>query len=374
MCVIYLYRECLHYLFETCVSMRSLGMDFTLPAIRATGEADVAEEENGHKNGHGKRALDTEITGGIDSHGNNKRVANGNGQHKYKYYIFDIEGTTTPITFVKDVLFPYASDHVHSFLTATWQEAETRNDVEALYQQVIDDATDTSLSAAIREYPQPPKDIRHQSQATQIAWLVPYVQFNIKHDRKIGSLKALQGHIWRQGYHSGTIKSDLFNDIPSTFQQIIALGHKIVIYSSGSREAQKLLFKHTIYGDLSKYISCYFDTTIGGKRDKQSYSEVLLSLGVDHPSEVLFLTDILEEAQAAEAVGIHTVSVVYILCVCKYLCRCISKYLCRCICKYMFRCMCASYIIILVYYICIPRCYRFVQAMDSCLLIMASRR
>ena len=332
-----IYSECLHYLFETCVSMRSLGMDFTLPAIRATGEADVGEEEeNGHKNGHGKRALDAETGGGIDSNGNNKRVANGNGQHKYKYYVFDIEGTTTPITFVKDVLFPYASDHVHSFLTATWQEAETRIDVEALYQQVIDDATDTTLPAAIHEYPQPPKDIRHQSQATQIAWLVPYVQFNIKHDRKIGSLKALQGHIWRQGYHAGTIKSDLFADIPSTFQQIIALGHKIAIYSSGSREAQKLLFKHTIHGDLSKYISCYFDTTIGGKRDKQSYNEILLSLGVDHPSEVLFLTDILEEAQAAEAVGIHTVRVVYIIRVCRYLCRCICEYQCSCI---LCRCM-----------------------------------
>ena len=103
------------------------------------------------------------------------------------------------------------------------------------------------------------------------------------------------------------IKSEVYDDVPGYFQRIVNAGAKISIYSSGSRDAQRLLFKYSNHGDLRSHISCYFDTKIGQKREEASYNEIVLSLGVDSPSQVLFITDIFEEAVAAQKAGISTV-------------------------------------------------------------------
>ena len=241
--------ECLHYLFEVAINMRKLGMDFNSPPKPIDPKNDIS------------------------------------------HVIFDIEGTTTPITFVQDTLFPYASNNVKDYLTNSWSTLQTIEDVKQLISQAEADKNDCSLGA--------PTIVNNS-----IEEISAYVQWCISKDRKIGSLKQLQGHIWEKGYESGKLSSIVYSDVPLYFQRLVSSGIKIGIYSSGSREAQKLLFKYSNFGDIRKHISCYFDTTIGNKRDPNSYKEILLSLGVDSPSKVVFITDIFEEAVAAADAGL----------------------------------------------------------------------
>lgn len=276
--------------------MHTMGLDFTKPAVTATGQLDGSTKRPLEANGH-------------DANSHTKRVARNGASvnSKYKVYLFDIEGTTTPISFVKDELFPHAAAAVDSFLSETWSSPETVQDVAALYHQYKLDMADPVVPEQICSQLASMTDISSASKSEQIAWLSQYVRLNIQLDRKIGPLKQLQGHIWRRGYEAGVIKGALFPEISTVFNQIVESGARVAIYSSGSREAQKLLFKYSTQGDLSKHISCYFDTAVGSKREAQSYQEILLSLGVDKPSEVLFLTDILEEGQAAQTVGMSVV-------------------------------------------------------------------
>ncbi|MBA0676033.1 hypothetical protein Goari_017543, partial [Gossypium aridum] len=136
-----------------------------------------------------------------------------------------------------------------------------------------------------------------------IAALVANVEAMIKADRKITALKQLQGHIWRTGFETNELKGIVFDDVPEALEKWHASGVKVYIYSSGSRLAQRLLFGNTKFGDLRKYLSGYFDTAVGNKREKRSYVEITDTLGVDKPSEILFLTDIYQEAIAAKAAG-----------------------------------------------------------------------
>lgn len=212
-----------------------------------------------------------------------------------KFYIFDIEGTTTPITFVKDVLFPFAAQKVGDFLATTWDSTETQNDVEALWKQA--EADDTP------DRPNP----QELDKTAQIGWLSTYVESLIQKDSKVSALKQLQGHIWSHGYASGELLSQVFEDIEPTFRRLKDSGANIAIYSSGSRLAQRLLFQYSNKGDLRNYLSCYFDTTSGHKREAESYRQILLSLGLEHGSEAVFVTDVLEEAQAAAAAGMESV-------------------------------------------------------------------
>lgn len=292
------YSECLHYLFEVVINMVTMGLDYTAPAITAAGVLDGTSKRPLEANGHETNGHKRHVTNHVNGH------SNGHASGTYKVYLFDIEGTTTPISFVKDELFPHAAKAVDSFLSDTWDSKETQEDVAALYNQYQHDLTDPAIPDVVRALRAPPA-VAKASKADQISWLSEYVRLNIQLDRKIGALKQLQGHIWRRGYEAGTIKGALFPEIASVFSQIVHSGARVAIYSSGSREAQKLLFKYSSNGDLSKHISCYFDTAVGGKREAKSYQEILLSLGVDQPSDVLFLTDIFEEAQAATAAGIH---------------------------------------------------------------------
>ena len=214
-----------------------------------------------------------------------------------KVYLFDIEGTTTPITFVKDTLFPYAKENVKSFLENTWDSNQTKNDVNALIEQsIVDQGLD--IGAPFIQTDLPSEQL--------IESIVVYVQWNILQDRKISSLKDLQGHIWTSGYKNGDLLSKVYDDVPTFFSTAVLAGSRVAIYSSGSRHAQNLLFRYSDKGDLRPFISCYFDTAIGGKRESKSYSEIALSLGVDDESDILFVTDIFEEAEAATKAGLRT--------------------------------------------------------------------
>ena len=293
--------ECLHYLFEVAIQMKKLGFDFNSPplplplplslAVTNTIVSDVNDVND--VNANGKRG------NSVKEDSINKRPKSANKQ--YKHYVFDIEGTTTPITFVKDVLFPYAADNARDYLESTWSTAQTKADVDEFIKQAALDAQDVSLKApVIKTSTSPPSK-------SLIDPIVDYIKWSIENDRKVFALKNFQGHIWSQGYASGKIVSNVYDDVPACFSRLKDEGKQISIYSSGSREAQHLLFKHSNAGDLRRFIQCYFDTKIGNKRESSSYSEIALTLGVDAASDILFVTDIIEEAEAAAAVGIDVV-------------------------------------------------------------------
>lgn len=214
--------------------------------------------------------------------------------------ILDIEGTTTPISFVTDVLFPYARDNVRRHLSATYNTEETKDDIVLLRAQVEDDLKQGLVGAT----PIPPEDAGKEE---VISSLTANVEAMIRADRKITALKQLQGHIWRTGFQSNELEGVVFEDVPIALKKWQASGIKVYIYSSGSRLAQRLIFGNTNYGDLRKYLCGFFDTTIGNKKETQSYFEISQSVGVDSPSEVLFLTDVYQEAVAAKSAGLDVI-------------------------------------------------------------------
>nr|GME07497.1 probable bifunctional methylthioribulose-1-phosphate dehydratase/enolase-phosphatase E1 1 [Ipomoea batatas] len=143
--------------------------------------------------------------------------------------------------------------------------------------------------------------IRHDDAGKEevIAALVTNVEAMIKADRKITSLKQLQVHIWRTGFQHNKLEAIVYDDVPEALEKWNALGIKVYIYSSGSRLAQRLLFGNTNHGDLRNFLCGFFDTTVGNKKEMKSYIEITESLGVDNPSEILFVTDVYQEATAA---------------------------------------------------------------------------
>ncbi|XP_076903646.1 putative bifunctional methylthioribulose-1-phosphate dehydratase/enolase-phosphatase E1 [Bidens hawaiensis] len=214
--------------------------------------------------------------------------------------VLDIEGTTTPISFVTDVLFPYARDNVRAHLEETYDTVDTKDDIKLLRSQVEDDLQ-SGVAGAV---PVPSDDA---SKEAVIAALVANVEEMIKADRKITSLKQLQGHIWRTGFEKNEIKGVVYDDVPPALERWHASGVKVYIYSSGSRLAQRLIFGYTNYVDLRKYLCGFFDTKVGYKRETASYIEISESLGVDKPSDILFITDVIQEAEAAKAAGLEVV-------------------------------------------------------------------
>ncbi|MBA0792066.1 hypothetical protein Gohar_016593 [Gossypium harknessii] len=277
--------ECYHYLFDAAIKLHQLGLDWSTPD-------------------HGPIQVVKEVPS-VDCRMNMSKKAriadsNCNGKPFPRCIVLDIEGTTTPISFVTDILFPYAQNNVGRHLSATYASAETQDDIKLLRSQVEDDLKQGVIGAV----PIPSEDAEKEE---VIAALVANVEAMIKADRKITALKQLQGHIWRTGFETNELKGIVFDDVPEALEKWHASGVKVYIYSSGSRLAQRLLFGNTKFGDLRKYLSGYFDTAVGNKREKRSYVEITDTLGVDKPSEILFLTDIYQEAIAAKAAGMEAI-------------------------------------------------------------------
>ena len=195
--------------------------------------------------------------------------------------LLDIEGTTTPIAFVHDVLFSYARDHVREFLQANADKEEVWADVALLHDEHADDVS--------KGHNPPPL-------------VADYVEWLIALDRKSTGLKSLQGKIWRQGYEDGSLKSQVFADVAPAFERWHARGLSINIFSSGSVLAQKLLFAHTEFGDLTRFIDGYFDTNIGKKGEPGSYRRIAEKMRLLAP-EILFVSDVVEELDAAHDAG-----------------------------------------------------------------------
>jgi enolase-phosphatase E1 len=193
--------------------------------------------------------------------------------------LLDIEGTTTPITFVYDVLFPF----VRRCLEARLPQA----DVSGLQDEYQED---------VRRGLNPP------------AWSAPpkaYVEWLMDQDRKSTALKKLQGEIWLEGYQKGELHGEVFPDVPPALERWRREGVDVRIFSSGSILAQRLLFSSTRPGDLTRYLNGYFDTTTGPKNEPGSYVAIARAFGLA-PSEVLFISDVTRELDAARAAGIRT--------------------------------------------------------------------
>lgn len=198
--------------------------------------------------------------------------------------LLDIEGTTTPIAFVHDVLFSYARENVREFLRSNAEQEEVRADIALLRDEHADDVSkDRNPPALVADY---------------VEWLIAA-------DRKSTGLKSLQGKIWRQGYVDGSLKSQVFADVVPAFERWHARGLSINIFSSGSVLAQKLLFAHTEVGDLTRFIDDYFDTNVGKKGEAESYR--LIAEKMKLPNEnILFVSDVIDELDAAQGAGMKT--------------------------------------------------------------------
>jgi len=206
--------------------------------------------------------------------------------------LLDVEGTTTPIDFVYQVLFPYARSHAQVFLGRHVGAPDVQQDLEALRQENLDDARRGLDPPAF------PNDRATQSVVAYLEWL-------IERDRKSTPLKSLQGKIWEEGYRGGELRSRVFADVPPALKRWHEHRRNVSIFSSGSILAQKLLFGHTEAGDLTRYLSSYFDTTVGSKTDPDSYQKIAAVLGSSTP-ETIFISDVISELDAAKAAGLQT--------------------------------------------------------------------
>ncbi|XP_048731965.1 enolase-phosphatase E1-like [Ostrea edulis] len=214
-----------------------------------------------------------------------------------KALIVDIEGTTTPIGFVKETLFPYVEENVESFLKKRFSEEETKADIAALQELAAKDKADGV--AGVVEIP------KEGSEGDIVTAVVKNIKWQMDGDRKTTALKQLQGHIWREGYKTGKIKAELFEDVGPALQQIVDEGINVYVYSSGSIESQKLLFGNTEEGDLLELFTDFFDTTTGDKKEAASYKKITEKIGVS-AEEILFLTDMPNEATAASQAGLRS--------------------------------------------------------------------
>ena len=213
--------------------------------------------------------------------------------------LLDIEGTTTPIAFVHEVLFSYARSQVRHFLTEHFGSAELLADLQQLREEHATDVKQNLQPPALDDF-----DLDGTRDA-QIDSVGEYVSWLIDRDRKSTGLKSLQGKIWKQGYSAGTLKAELFPDVAPALQRWRHAGLKISIFSSGSSLAQKLLFAHTEAGDLTGFIDNYFDTTVGSKTDVASYRRIASALHLPAQS-VVFISDVVPELDAADAAGMQT--------------------------------------------------------------------
>jgi enolase-phosphatase E1 len=208
--------------------------------------------------------------------------------------LLDIEGTTTPVDFVYKTLFPYASRKVESFLREHFRDPETQSVIAELRAQRQREERDGAH----------PPIWQDETDHSRFRSITSYVQWLMERDSKCTPLKALQGEIWQEGYARGELRGEVYEDVPPAFTRWRKQGREISIYSSGSELAQRLLFRSTSAGDLSAYISRFFDTRVGAKTESHSYAKIA-ELSRIRASEFLFVSDTPKEVEAARLASMH---------------------------------------------------------------------
>ena len=207
----------------------------------------------------------------------------------------DIEGTTSPIDFVFEVLFPYARLHLEEYLKRKAGSKELELDLLQLREEHVKDLAE---ALAPPEWIDAPPDAQIQSVVRYVLWLMD-------RDRKSTGLKSLQGKIWQEGYLKREIESQVFPDVPPALKDWKEKNLDVRIFSSGSVLAQKLLFANTEAGDLSGFLNGYFDTNIGPKTSAESYRRIAAEFHLA-ASEALFVSDVVKELDAASSLGMKT--------------------------------------------------------------------
>ena len=194
--------------------------------------------------------------------------------------VTDIEGTTSSISFVKDVLFPYARKRLPAFVATHVDRPEVQHWLhEAASEAGIAEASGQEIIELL------------------LRW--------IDEDRKSTALKALQGMIWREGYEAGDYRAHMYPEVAARLHEWRAEGIRLYVYSSGSVPAQRLFFQYSEAGDLTPLFAGYFDTETGPKRARASYERITAAID-ERPEHILFLSDIAEELDAAQAAGLQT--------------------------------------------------------------------
>jgi enolase-phosphatase E1 len=208
----------------------------------------------------------------------------------FRRVLLDIEGTTSPISFVYETLFPYARTRLDLFL----HEHSSDPAVTTVFEEL--------KSANLNDVPDGAPAITGQDLLQEIT---SYLFWLMDRDRKTAPLKALQGLIWEEGFRQGELHGEIFPDVPVCLRQWHEAGLQTAIYSSGSVLAQQMMFRYTRYGDLTNLISGYFDTGVGPKKQPQSYQRIVADLQVT-AEQVMFVSDVAEELEAARTAGLGT--------------------------------------------------------------------
>lgn len=201
-----------------------------------------------------------------------------------KAILTDIEGTTSAVSFVFDVLFPYAVEHLPAFVLEHAHEPQVAQLLDSVREDSAEPEADTIRVIEIL-----------------LQWIAD--------DRKATPLKALQGMIWQQGYANGQLKGHVYPDAVEALKRWKQQGYALYVYSSGSIQAQKLIFGCSEAGDLSPLFSGYFDTTSGPKREVGSYQRIAEAIGLPADA-IVFLSDVVEELDAAQQAGMQTIGLV----------------------------------------------------------------
>ena len=195
-----------------------------------------------------------------------------------RFILLDIEGTISELFFVRQVLFPYSAERLRTYVSQHYNNPAVRNCL---------------------------KQTEMPNDEAAIEKLLEWIANDVKHP----ALKTLQGLIWREGYEADAFRAHLYDDVVPEWRKWRSEGRDLGIYSSGSKTAQDLFFRYSIAGDVREYLSAHFDLSTGPKRDPESYREIASNVGYS-PSEILFLSDIVEELDAAHAAGFMTALIV----------------------------------------------------------------
>ena len=206
--------------------------------------------------------------------------------------VLDIEGTTTSISFVHEVLFPLSAREIKDHVLKNHQSLPVKDALDLLWGNM-------------HPLEKPPLEYSGPQLQLAVETLLSY----IAEDKKDTALKILQGQIWKSAYEQGKVKSHLYDDVAAQLMRWHAQNIKLYIYSSGSVEAQQLLFKYTEAGDLTGILQGYFDTKIGGKKEEQSYIKIAREIHQD-PGQILFLSDMQPEVAAASKAGWQVIRII----------------------------------------------------------------
>lgn len=231
------------------------------------------------------------------------------------HVVLDIEGTTCPVEYVSEVLFPYAAHHLAGFLATYGHDPNVATLVKQVKEAWKQDTDPSAQALRQCEADTHQEAMDHQSSASiqassqtasphdDLERVVVYLQWLIQQDRKLPALKELQGLIWEDGYRSGLLQGPLFADVAPALKRWHAAGLILSVYSSGSRKAQQLLYQYSNAGDLRPLFKHWFDTKIGSKLEPNSYEQICKHLA-SPPADVLFISDSLAELQAASHAGL----------------------------------------------------------------------